>query len=115
MHSSRRQSQAVRQSWDAYDSLIERAFALKDSPVPSPTLHSRDMDATSSEVTLPADPDPIYTDQSMLDPVWEEVREQKAKILAALPSKVKSLEGMVPVEEKPALSVEKPRLRRKNR
>ncbi|KIP07661.1 hypothetical protein PHLGIDRAFT_19135 [Phlebiopsis gigantea 11061_1 CR5-6] len=72
------------------------------------------MDATSSELTLPADPDPIHTDQSTLDPVWEEVREQKAKILAGLPSKVKSLEGMVHVVEQPALEVERPRLRRKN-
>lgn len=115
MAPSRRQSLAVRQSWTAYDSLIERAFALKDSPIPSPTLHPRDMDATSSELTLPADPDPIHTDQSTLDPVWEEVREQKAKILAGLPSKVKSLEGMVHVVEQPALEVERPRLRRKNR
>lgn len=101
-----------------YDSLIERAFALKDSPVPtpSPTLHPRDLDATSSEVTLPPDPEPVLTDRSTLDPIWEEVREQKAKILAALPSKVESLEGMLQVVEKPAMTLEpaQPRLRRKN-
>lgn len=103
----------------AYDSLIERAFALKDSPpaTPSPTLHPRDFDATASEVTLPPDPEPVLTDQSTLDPVWEEVREQKARILASLPSKVKSLEGVLQVVEKPATALEpvSPRLRRKNR
>ena len=102
-----------------YDSLIEKAFALKEShsATSSPTLHPKDLDATSSEVTLPPDPDTIPTDQSTLNPIWEEVRQQKARILAALPSKVKSLEGMLPVVEEPIMTLEplQPRLRRKRR
>lgn len=96
-----------------YDDLIERAFATKESPTgtPSPTLHPRDLDPSSSE--LPTEPAP--TEETVLNPVWEEVREQKAKLLAKLPSKVESLEGLT--VEAPSLSGEelRPRLKRKNR
>ena len=70
----------VRQSWAAYDALIEKAFAKHDTPpiTPESTVH-------------PLEPDEVL--DSSLDPLWERVWELKAKTLNTIPSKVKSLEA----------------------
>lgn len=70
-----------------YDTLIEQAFMLREptsTSTPSPTLTYCD---------LPR-PEPVEADAKAVDPIWDEVRQAKARALAAMPSKVKSLEGI---------------------
>lgn len=76
--STRRKSRVVRQSWAAYDALIEKAFAKHDTPTATPTssIHPLEPNATDNAV----------------DSLWEKVWELKARALEALPSKVESLE-----------------------
>ena len=80
MSSRTSKPRVVRQSWAAYDALIEKAFAKHDTPpiTPESTVH-------------PLEPDEVL--DSSMDPLWERVWELKAKTLDTLPSKVKSLEG----------------------
>ena len=118
-----RTSKPVRESWIAYDELIEKAFAPRDSlavstPTPSPTLHPRDVDAALPDIPeIP--PEPTVTDeksQQAIEALWEQVLQKKAQALAARPSKVESLEGALPIERAPTMSSPPPpRLRRKNR
>lgn len=89
----------VRESWMAYDNLIAKAFAVKTpamSEAPSSTQLEtlRALDVRSRSHTLPRPPSDILSPEDELEPVWDAVREFKAKQLAALPSKVKSLEGI---------------------
>ncbi|EKM58319.1 uncharacterized protein PHACADRAFT_182671 [Phanerochaete carnosa HHB-10118-sp] len=115
-----RTSRPVRESWAVYDNLIEKAFAPRDSlevstPTQSPTLHSREV-----EPALPDIPEipPLSADEKSreaIEALWEQVLERKAKVLASLPSKVESLEGVLPIERAPTTSSSPPpRLRRKN-
>ncbi|GJE88667.1 Hsp20/alpha crystallin family protein [Phanerochaete sordida] len=118
-HSTPRASKAVRDSWVAYDKLIERAFAPRESladstPTPSPTLQGRDFDMDLADI--PEIP-PEATDEKeteALGAVWEQVRERKAKALATMPGKVESLEAVLPIERAPTIFRPPPRLRRKN-
>jgi hypothetical protein len=108
----------------SYNRLIEKAFASHDSlpeeaPSLTSTLHPQDNDAPE----LSFSPEPALTDDKTLDAVWESVREQKAKVLSQMPSKVESLEVMalmtersqtpLLIEAEPAQPV--PSLRRKSR
>ncbi|KAJ3526532.1 hypothetical protein NM688_g8250 [Phlebia brevispora] len=72
-----RPTSRVRQSWATYDALVEKAFAKHEDPTmsPEPTVHPLD--------TVP---------DNSLDPLWEKVWELKSRALAAMPSKVKSLD-----------------------
>lgn len=114
-----RTSRHVRESWAAYDQLIERAFAPRESvaggstATPSPTLHHVDLSLADIPEIPPeaADED----DEKALGALWAQVRERKAKVLAAMPSKVESLEGALTIERAPTLTPPPPpRLRRKN-
>ena len=93
----------VRESWLAYDNLIAKAFAVQKTPVMSEAPSStqletlRALDVRSRSRTQHA-PSEILSPEDELEPVWDAVRRFKAKQLAALPSKVKSLEGMEIVE-----------------
>ena len=83
----------VRESWVAYDALIARAFAQRDTPSASttatPSLHSVDLQQLHA-------PEILTPDGETLGHVWDAVRELKSKTLAALPSKVQSLQGVEP-------------------
>lgn len=57
----------------------------------TPTLKPVDMRALRS-------PSDILSPNEELEPVWDAVRQLKVKALAAMPSKVKSLEGMDQLE-----------------
>lgn len=118
-----RTSRPVRESWIAYDELIEKAFAPRDSlvvstPTQSPTLNSRDLDVMLRDFPE-VPPEPRTADEKSrqaIEALWEQVLEQKAKALAALPGKVESLEGVLSIERAPTISPPSPpRLRRKNR
>ncbi|KAI0071974.1 hypothetical protein K474DRAFT_480273 [Panus rudis PR-1116 ss-1] len=81
------------------DVLLDKAFAPPITPDTTPKqilkeLAGDDASAVHSEIEPPPRPDTPRG--GSLDPVWEEVRQKKAKILARLPSKVRSLEGKAP-------------------
>jgi hypothetical protein len=87
----------------AYDSLIAKAFAahattpaMTESGSSAQTRTLRDLDV--DEPSPVRSPSVILSPEEGLEPVWDAVRQFKAKALAAMPSKVKSLEGVELVE-----------------
>jgi hypothetical protein len=87
----------------AYDSLIAKAFAahattpaMTESGSSAQTRTLRDLDV--EEPSPVRSPSVILSPEEGLEPVWDAVRQFKAKALAAMPSKVKSLEGVELVE-----------------
>lgn len=95
----------IRQSWAAFDTLLEKAFATPSSssrsstPIPSPVLdckrldtnqpQSDDLDTPLVSPVSPVLPPPL---EVSVESIWDEVRRHKERVLAALPSKVPSLE-----------------------
>lgn len=100
---------AVRQSLSAFDALFDAAFSPRTAPDSSPTLTPADLVRPMAPVppsTILGSPlQTSVTSQPegvVVDPVWDEIRQTKEKHLAALPSKVKSLEGVAsPVAVQP--------------
>jgi len=111
----------VRESWMAYDTLIAKAFQPHDlssstpsgtvTATPTPTLRA-------TELYEPQSPQILTPDGQSLEPIWDAVRQLKVKALATLPSKVKSLEGVEPIEPQTVISeppqVEHKKLKRKS-
>lgn len=87
-----------RHSLEAFDRLLERAFAPREIPTTGLSIIAVPEQPPSPTTPFysPVDgsfPISVGDTSASLDPIWEEVRETKALELAASPSKVKSLEG----------------------
>ena len=95
--------------------MLERAFAPPKTPESSPKLRTRELHRLSLASGAGSDVHSAISLQEVpkspiggtLDPIWEKVREAKAKRLAVLPSKVKSLEA---IHEHPSAELFEPRL-----
>ncbi|KAI0684949.1 hypothetical protein BC835DRAFT_1421766 [Cytidiella melzeri] len=105
-----------RESWMAYDSLIAKAFAAHQTPAMTETASSaQTLRAVDPNVHSPRSPSDILSPDQELEPVWDAVRQFKAKALAALPSKVKSLEGVdTGVETQVPKAIDQKKLKRKS-
>lgn len=87
-----------------FDTLIENAFAPRETPVSTPRTRLQELNRLSAATYEPLSgsacaPAPPQDDSA--DPLWDKVRERtrKEEQMAQLPSKIKSLGPDVPPEE----------------
>ena len=105
-------------SLDTIDKLFERAFAprISISSADGPSAKRRSVDQRrpmapeppDTSYDSPLDPPAQTTPKISLDPIWDEVRQTKERELAASPSKVKSLDRVMPPAPEPHVKSELP-------